>query len=203
VCKLIGFVDWVQTISWERLKFCDESHIVQRELRKTRVLGLVNDRKWIADKTLHSKSASITLLVSCTSDNPIFYDYREESNTQFNHLDFVAAALAHGKLVPGDFYIVDNASVHGGRDTIEVLFSLLNAHGVHLLYLPKYSPELNPCELVFNVIKNRLRNYRDFTKPIWYEVLLSVSTITKAKVQSFFNNCLHISSIAKKMSYVQ
>ena len=64
---------------------------------------------------------------------------------------------AYGTLTTGDYLIVDNASVHGGMDSIDLLLDFLEEHGVSLVYLPAYSPELNPCENVFCMLKTHLR----------------------------------------------
>lgn len=56
-------------------------------------------------------------------------------------------------LRPGDIVVMDNLPSHkvsGIRDTIE-------AQGVLLLYLPPYSPDLNPIKMVFAKFKAALR----------------------------------------------
>lgn len=56
-------------------------------------------------------------------------------------------------LRPGDIVVMDNLSSHkvdGVRQAIE-------ASGAHLLYLPPYSPDLNPIEQLFAKLKAFLR----------------------------------------------
>ena len=57
-------------------------------------------------------------------------------------------------LQPGDLVVCDNLASHkvagGGR-------AALAAHGAELLYLPAYSPDLNPIELAFAKLKAALR----------------------------------------------
>jgi len=65
---------------------------------------------------------------------------------------WVEQALAP-TLAPGDLVIMDNLGAHkvqGVRDAIE-------ARGARLLYLPPYSPDLNPIEQVFAKLKALLR----------------------------------------------
>ena len=57
------------------------------------------------------------------------------------------------ELEPGDAVIMDNLSSHkvaGVRAAIE-------AAGAALLYLPAYSPDLNPVEMAFAKLKSLLR----------------------------------------------
>jgi transposase len=56
------------------------------------------------------------------------------------------------ELEPGDIVIMDNLAAHkvaGIRDAVE-------AAGASLLYLPPYSPDLNPIEQLFAKLKNLL-----------------------------------------------
>jgi transposase len=61
----------------------------------------------------------------------------------------------------GDIVIMDNASVHkvaGVREAIE-------AAGACLVYLPPYSPDLNPIEMAFNKLKALLHTAAERTVP--------------------------------------
>jgi len=53
-----------------------------------------------------------------------------------------------------------------------------------------YSPELNPCELVFNVIKLHIRNHRNFGVPIWQEVINSITKVGVASMIGFYEMCV-------------
>lgn len=57
------------------------------------------------------------------------------------------------ELRPGDLVILDNLPGHKG----EAAAALIQAAGAQLLFLPPYSPDLNPIELVFAKLKELLR----------------------------------------------
>jgi transposase len=62
-------------------------------------------------------------------------------------------------LSPGDTVIIDNLACHkvaGVREAIEAV-------GAKLLYLPPYSPDLNPIELAFAKLKTGLRKAAEQT----------------------------------------
>jgi transposase len=67
-----------------------------------------------------------------------------ESNTQWDFLEFVFSACESKA-----YLICDNAVVHGGAESLDMLLEALEACGITLVFLPPYSPELNPCELVW------------------------------------------------------
>ena len=50
---------------------------------------------------------------------------------------------------PYSVLILDNASIHKGQ----YLLDICNAKGIHVEYLPPYSPDLNPvCNIILNFI---------------------------------------------------
>ncbi len=54
---------------------------------------------------------------------------------------------------PGDIVVMDNLSSHKGPRFRE----LIEAAGAELLFLPPYSPDFNPIEMVFSKLKALLR----------------------------------------------
>ena len=56
-------------------------------------------------------------------------------------------------LQPGDVVVMDNLGSHRGRQVRRAI----RQAGARLLFLPKYSPDLNPIEQVFAKLKHLLR----------------------------------------------
>jgi transposase len=74
-------------------------------------------------------------------------------------------------LKAGDLVILDNLSAHkvaGVREAIE-------AAGAKVVYLPPYSPDLNPIELVFSKLKWLLRSGKARSVDALHSLLLSAS----------------------------
>jgi hypothetical protein len=56
---------------------------------------------------------------------------------------------------PQSVLVLDNSSIHhGGR-----INAIIKARGCLLIYLPTYSPDLNPIKKGFSVLKANLRRY--------------------------------------------
>ncbi len=56
-------------------------------------------------------------------------------------------------LRPGDIVVMDNLGSHRGK----LVRKAIREVGARLLFLPKYSPDLNPIEQVFSKLKHLLR----------------------------------------------
>ena len=56
-------------------------------------------------------------------------------------------------LKPGDVVVMDNLGSHKGK----AARAAIRARGAHLLFLPPYSPDLNPIEQVFAKLKHLMR----------------------------------------------
>ncbi len=74
-------------------------------------------------------------------------------------LTYIATQLAPC-LSPGDIVVMDNLSTH----KVKGVRKLIEATGARLLYLPPYSPDLNPIEMVFAKLKARLRKAAERTE---------------------------------------
>jgi hypothetical protein len=183
------------------LKFLDEAHIMAKDLLNRKILGLRNHRVYMKANTLHSARASITILISITdiflqnfliSGCSIYIDYREDTNDQYNFLEFVLSAIAQNMFEVGDYLIINNTTVHYGTDTFDIVTNALDSVGTKLIFLLAYSPELNPCELCFSVIKQYIRKRLTSNDiPIWAKVLLATAKITTIMLEHFYQHCIY------------
>ncbi len=194
--NLVYYFVWLYTIyeiPWLHLKFLDESHFNTRSLRRNKVVGPIGQRTGLVQIDEVNESYSLTLLIDLAfPDNPFFISLRTNTNSEQDYLDFITTALLSKHLVAGDFLIVDNASIHFGGNTWEELTTQLEQHGVRYLFLPTYSPELNPCELVFAAVKSFIRNYpgqRNNLKNLIFQGLAHVSYFS---ILNFYNECTSI-----------
>jgi transposase len=70
-------------------------------------------------------------------------------------------------LRPGDIVILDNLGGHKGK----AVRRSIRAAGARLLFLPPYSPDLNPIEQVFAKLKQLMRKAAERTfDPTWKRI---------------------------------
>jgi transposase len=81
------------------------------------------------------------------------------------------------QLKPGDIVVMDNLSSHKRAE----VGRMIEHAGAELLYLPPYSPDLNPIEMVFSKIKQRLRTLALRTRQaLWQTMQAVLDTVTSA-----------------------
>jgi transposase len=87
---------------------------------------------------------------------------------------------------PGQIVVMDNLSAHKGERVRE----LIEARGCELLYLPPYSPDLNPIEEAFAKIKGVLRKAEARNREALIEAIgQAISAVTAQDVSGFFEHC--------------
>jgi transposase len=98
---------------------------------------------------------------------------------------FVREVLA-AQLRPGDVVILDNLSSH----KLAAVRQLIEARGAQVRYLPSYSPDLNPIELIFAKIKQALRSLACRTRQTLWAMMQSVlDQIRPADARHCFAHC--------------
>ena len=81
---------------------------------------------------------------------------------------------------------MDNLSAHKGDRVRE----LIEERGCKLLYLPPYSPDLNPIEEAFSKIKGILRKARAKSREALIEGMgEALDAISSQDVRGFFGHC--------------
>ena len=135
-----------KTMEREHLVFLDESGV---NLNMTRRYGRAVGKNRIYDYVPLKTPKNTTLLSSIRLENASMV--HKELTGAVNgetFLEYIRNALAP-TLKVGDIVIMDNLSVHkvaGVRQAIE-------EKGASVLYLPPYSPDLNPIEMLWSKIK--------------------------------------------------
>jgi transposase len=98
---------------------------------------------------------------------------------------FVEQVLV-AQLRRGDVVIMDNLSSHKRTRTRE----LIEAAGAVVLFLPPYSPDLNPIEMIFAKAKQLLRSLACRTREALWATMQSVlDQITASDAANCFRHC--------------
>ena len=97
---------------------------------------------------------------------------------------YVEQALAPS-LKPGDIVIMDNLSSH----KVDGVRKAIKAVGAYLLYLPPYSPDLNPIEQAFSKLKALLRKASARTvDDLWAAIAEIIELFPPEECANYFRN---------------
>jgi transposase len=89
-------------------------------------------------------------------------------------------------LNPGEVVIMDNLGSHKGKAVRQAI----RKAGAKLLFLPKYSPDLNPIEQVFSKLKHGLRKAKARSFEAIVETIGKLlNTYTPQECGSYFRHC--------------
>ena len=99
---------------------------------------------------------------------------------------------------------MDNVRIHHANQACKKLGlssikELLESKNIEAVYLPPYTPELNPVELVFNVVKQQVEKHQ----PETYEELESavkkvLNTLHEKDMTRYFSHCSEYFSYKQK-----
>ena len=86
----------------------------------------------------------------------------------------------------GQVVVMDNLSAHKGGRVKEII----EGRGCELVYLPPYSPDLNPIEQAFSKVKRMLRRAEARTREALIEAMgPALSAVSARDARGFFGHC--------------
>lgn len=165
----------------ERLVFIDETWATTNMARR---YGRAPKGKRLVCAVPHGHWKTSTFLAALRCDAitaPCVIDGAMDGETFLAYVEqFLVPVLR-----PGDIVTMDNLPSHkvaGVRELIE-------GAGAFLIYLPPYSPDLNPIELVSSKLKSLLRKAAKRTvDDLWYQLGKSLRDFSPQQCRNFFRH---------------
>jgi transposase len=113
-----------------------------------------------------------SLAVEGATNSEVFETYVER---------VLAPTLRKGQVV-----VMDNLSAHKGERVRE----LIERQGCELLYLPSYSPDLNPIEEAFSKIKGLIRKAEARSREALLEAMgMAIAALSAQDARRYFEHC--------------
>lgn len=168
-----------KTIPIEKLVFLDESGV---NLGMIRRYGRGIGGQRVVDHSPLNKPRGTTLISAIRSNEVFAQTSYTGGTTKERFLRYVREILVP-ELKPGEIVIMDNLAAHH----IQEVGLLIQQTGAQLLYLPPYSPDLNPIEKLWSKIKAYLRKCRALTfEGLKMALQEAFDTITVSDCQHWF-----------------
>jgi transposase len=101
----------------------------------------------------------------------------------------LVARVPHGRWTT----LLDNLGSHKGA----AVRRAIRAAGAHLLFLPPYSPDLNPIEQVFAKLKTLLRKADERSiAAVWHRIGNLLNAFSPQECQNYFSHAGYASTVA-------
>jgi transposase len=171
--------DLSATLDLHCVKFIDESGL---NLAMTRLYGRAPRGERVLGSAPQNYGPNVTLLgaLSCTGLEAVMMI---EGATDADVFRAYVREVLGPTLRAGDIIIADNLSAHKAAGVQEAIA----ATGARLLYLPPYSPDLNPIEQCWSKIKAFLRAAKARTREaLDMAVAFALATVTESDARAWF-----------------
>lgn len=150
----------------------------------TRTRGWAPRGERLIAKAPFGKWRTLTFLAALRYDRidaPVLFDGPINA---IKFLAYVEEALVP-TLQPGDIVIIDNLGSHKGH----AIRAAIRKAGARLFFLPPYSPDLNPIEMVFAKLKTLLRKAAARTEPRILEAIAQIlNSFTQAECANYLRH---------------
>ena len=165
-----------------RLKFLDESGV---NLGLTRLYGRAAPGKRVVEATPGTSGPHYTVVATLSLNGvqaPLLFEGAMTTLTFETYVeDILGPTLRRGEIL-----LMDNLSAHQSGHAQ----ATLEAHGVRLIFLPPYSPDLNPIEKCWAKVKAVLRAAKARTWDDLVDALRdAMLSVSPRDVRAWFTHC--------------
>lgn len=159
--------------------FIDETWV---KTNMTRLGGWCRLGQRLLGKVPHGHWKTLTLVAALRHDGIVAPCVFDGPINGRSFLAYVREILVPA-LRPGDIVVLDNLGSHKGSEVRQAI----HAAGARLVFLPPYSPDLNPIEQVFAKLKTLLRKQDARTiEATWRSVGILLDRFTPEECQRYF-----------------
>jgi transposase len=132
------------------------------------------------------RQKNITVIGAIRGSGPVAMRSQDKPMTKMDFESFVQKDLAP-RLQRGDILVMDNLRSHYSL----VARTALKKRGVSILFVPPYSPEFNPIELVWATMKSRIRkaNARKRKRSFRHLIAASWRSLAAMDLTSYVRSC--------------
>ena len=174
--------DFVAETEAEKLVFLDESGV---NIGLTRNYGRSQGKERVRDYVPFNRPVRTTIVSSIRLNGEYTYKIIDGAMNSANFKDYLSDNLLP-TIKTGDIVVMDNLSCH----KVSGIKEMIEAKGATIKYLPPYSPDLNPIELLWSKMKAYLRKWKIRIKNYLPNgICKALSLFTQSDCVSFFSTC--------------
>jgi transposase len=169
------------TLDPKKLVFIDETAATTK---MTRLYGRAPQGKRLVDKVPHGHWKTTTFICGLRYDGVTAPFVLDGPMDGLHFLAYVEQILAP-TLRKGQTVYMDNVSTH----QVDGVKQAIEARGARAVFLPAYSPDLNPIEQFFASLKSSLRKTKARTvEELWRAIAAFLKEVSEGECKSYLAN---------------
>jgi len=177
------------TLDASRLIFLDESGV---NTGMTRLYGRALKHERVKEAVPDTRFHRTTIVSSVRLDGTIVPFAFEGALNGDTFRVYITQMLAP-TLRPGDIVVMDNLSSHKVSGIVEAI----EAVGASVMFLPPYSPDLNPIELMWSKIKAILRKLKVRAKELLDEAIaVALNSVSTSDISGWFRHDGYVATLS-------
>jgi transposase len=178
-----AFIQWLAEHDYRRLVFLDETGA---KTNMTRAYGRARKGERLKDYVPNGHWNTTTLVAALTWEAAIAPMILDGPMDTVAFESYICQVLIP-ELPEGAIVVMDNLSAHKAP-SIE---RLIEDAGFQLKYLPPYSPDLNPIEMMWSKVKNKLRESKARTQEgLCQAIATALAEITPQDAKGYFQHSI-------------
>lgn len=175
------FWEKIALVDQNRLRFYDEAG-TKLNMTRTHARSAKGQRAVCKRSAKYQTNITLAGMIS-PNGMEVLYPYDGSFNGE-RYMSYLSEHLIP-VLKPGDVLVMDNVRMHH----IPAAKKMLKDVGIDLIFLPPYSPDLNPIEEAWSVVKNVFRKLEAKNIPEYiYALREAIKEVTPQKLQGFFRH---------------
>ena len=166
-----------------RLVFLDETGA---KTNMTRLYARTKKGERAVDYAPHGHWSTTTLVAALSAQGAIAPMVLDGPMDRVSFEAYIEQVLIPA-LAPGSIVVMDNLSAHKSPAIAE----MIHAARAELWYLPPYSPDLNPIELMWSKVKTSLRRAKARTQEALFDAIAeALEDVTPEQSHNFFSHSI-------------
>ena len=171
------------TIDPYRLVFIDECSV---NCAMTRIYGRCPSSERVNEYVKDVRFEKTTLLSSIRIKNRKQVPFMFKGSLNGEIFSVYIKEFLAPTLKKGDIVVLDNLSVHKVKGALDPIYQ----RGATVMFLPPYSPDLSPIELLWSKMKSGLRSFKASTfEDLIFAMKLVLNSMTLNNIINWFKHC--------------
>jgi transposase len=175
-----NYIKFIKLFKIDNLIWIDETHFEFGDLKRNKGYFNIGEESYIVQNT--ERKECLSLIAAINNNSTLHYQYKYSTEGSIKSDDFIDFLFNIEPFCDGKILIMDNCPIH---HEIEVKF-VIKLLKLNIIYLPPYSPDMQPIELFFNNLKTLVRKSKlDYVEDLITRIINVIHNIPSENYYNF------------------